>query len=152
MTNLKAYHTELSNIQTNKENLNILYDCYNNNQPASGGTFDYETMCSNGRTFSDMYGEFLETAYGSSKYPAFLQDINDISGGLQTAISNTDIPDRHKDIVSLRNKLDNRMRDIYNPELDDVNIMHTSSVYSSLAWTVLATSVLYYLFIKMSPD
>uniref|UniRef100_A0A6C0CMJ1 Uncharacterized protein n=1 Tax=viral metagenome TaxID=1070528 RepID=A0A6C0CMJ1_9ZZZZ len=152
MTNLKAYHTELEKIQTNKENLEVLYDCYNNNQPVDGGNFDYSVACSNGRTFSDMYGEFLDVAYSSNSYPAFLQDIKDISGGLQTALANTDIPDKHKDIVSLRNKLDNKMRDLYNPEMNDINIMHTSSVYSSLAWTILATSVLYYLFLKLSRD
>lgn len=152
MTNLKAYHTELKNIQANKENLDILYNCYNSNQATDGGEFDYNVACSNGRTFSDMYGEFLEVAYDSNSYPAFLQDIKDISGGIQTALENRDIPNGHKDIVTLRNKLDNKMRNLYNPELDDVNIMHTSSVYSSLAWTILATSVLYYLFLKLSRD
>jgi hypothetical protein len=89
---------------------------------------------------SNQYGE-------SSK---FGQDITDIQASMgNSAHFQNDISTTHKDVKELRNKLDNQMREIYNPDQQDPNILLDQSVYVTLVWTVLATSVLYYLFVKL---
>jgi hypothetical protein len=85
-----------------------------------------------------------------TKLTAFKQDIADLSGGLNRATDfNSNIKDKYKTINELRSELDNKMRDIYNPEDQDPYILHNQSVYMTLSWTILATSVLYYLFVKL---
>jgi hypothetical protein len=61
----------------------------------------------------------------------------------------------HGNITTMRSELDTKMNDIMNQGKNtngykyDKNIMLDSTVYSSLAWTILATSLLYYVFVKM---
>ena len=151
MTNLQAFHSTLENIKAMREKVNDLNNCYDKNE----ASFDYDsTMCTvseNGSSvlFRELYGELLENAYGSNNYASFIQDVKDISGGLQNTLSNTNISDKHSEIKALRSKLDNKMKHLYNPTMDDVYMEHTSSVYTSFAWTVLATSVLYFLISKL---
>lgn len=58
------------------------------------------------------------------------------------------IYDEHKNLLKKRNNLDNKMRDLYG-ETGDVDLNLDSSVYSTMLFTVMTTSLLYYLFIKM---
>lgn len=60
----------------------------------------------------------------------------------------TDITDYHETLKRQRNNLDNKMRDLY-AESDDADLNLDSSVYSTMLFTVLTTSLLYYLFIKI---
>ena len=61
---------------------------------------------------------------------------------------NKSIRDKHKDVMKKRSDLDNKMRELYGEKGDpDLNI--NSSVYSTMLFTVLSTSLLYYLFIKI---
>lgn len=151
MTNLKAFHSTLENIKTMREKVNDLNNCYDKNE----ASFDFDsTMCNVSKDgssvlFKDLYGELLENAYGSNNYSSFVQDLKDISGGLQNTLSNTNISDKHNEIKALRSKLDNQMEHLYNPAMDDTYIEHTSAVYMSFTWTVLAASVLYYLISKL---
>jgi hypothetical protein len=55
----------------------------------------------------------------------------------------------HLDVKKKRKELDLKMRELYEQEKSDVQIMHDNSVYVTFAYTVLATSVLYYLFVKL---
>lgn len=124
---------------------NILMGQYNPGTPDKQTTFTVNeilamAVAAGYDVDSDQYGE-------SSK---FVQDITDI----QASIGNSDhfhkdISTTHKDVKELRNKLDNQMREIYNPDQQDPDILLDQSVYVTLAWTVLATSVLYYLFVKL---
>lgn len=147
MTYLKTFETSLTDISDFDSSLNELDACYKKN--IDNFTFD-GTTC-NGVVFKDLYQNFIDAAYsGASDYASFEQDIVDLSGGLHGAFArSSEIPDKHKAIKALRNELDNKMRELYNPELEDNHIMRDSNVYMTLAWTVLATSVLYYLFIKL---
>ena len=149
-TKLKDFEDKLKKLQDMDAQLDALDTCYKNNIDS----FDFSnTTCANlsGSTFKDAYETFILDAYGANDaYTIFAQDIVDLSGGLHGAFArSSEIPDKHKAIKLLRNELDNKMREIYNPELEDTHIMHDSNVYMTLAWTVLATSVLYYLFIKL---
>ena len=149
-TKLKNFEDKLKNVQNLDERLDALDACYKNNIDS----FDFNTTtCADlsGSTFKNAYETFILEAYeAEDAYTIFAQDIVDLSGGLHGAFArSSEIPDKHKAIKALRNELDNKMRELYNPELEDTHIMHDSNVYMTLAWTVLATSVLYYLFIKL---
>jgi len=103
-------------------------------------------------TYDNILGYWVNTGYitDMDKLTAFKQDITDLSGGLNRATDfNSNIKDKYKTINELRSELDNKMRDIYNPEDQDPYILHNQSVYMTLSWTILATSVLYYLFVKL---
>lgn len=150
MTNLKTFENGLTGITDFGVKLSELDTCYKENID----NFDFNTTtCVNlsDSLFKDKYKIFIDLAYsGASDYASFEQDIVDLSGGLHGAFArSSEIPDKHKTIKALRNELDNKMRELYNPELEDTHIMRDSNVYMTLAWTVLATSVLYYLFIKL---
>lgn len=91
----------------------------------------------------------------ASSYPSlgvFKQDLIDLS----YALASNDFSDTHPDKVKQyrqmkrkRKELDNKMRELYENEYTDNQMMYDNSVYVNLAWTVLATSVLYYLFVKL---
>jgi hypothetical protein len=56
---------------------------------------------------------------------------------------------KHSEVKKLRNELDQKMREIYEADDTDIQIMDNSSSYITLTWTVLAISLLYYLFRKL---
>jgi hypothetical protein len=150
MTNLRAFHTTLEQIKSEEQKITDLNNCYTINQDS----FDIDTtecVLSDGSTvpYNTLYGELLQTAYGSNNYNSFIKDLEDINGGIQRTLDDNTIKDKHANIKKVRNKLDNQMNELYDLKEDDVYRNHTSTVYMSLTWTVLATSVLYYLFIKL---
>ena len=55
---------------------------------------------------------------------------------------------KHKDILKQRNNLDNKMRELYG-EKGDADFNLDASVYSTMLFTIMTTSLLYYLFIKI---
>jgi hypothetical protein len=78
-------------------------------------------------------------------------DVADLSNGINN-YTDTDydklITD-HEEIKRKRNELDQKMRDVYEADNTDMAIMDNSSSYITLTWTVLAISLLYYLFRKL---
>ena len=90
------------------------------------------------------------------------QQFNDISG-LVVDFSNvvlkninsydvqdiTTIKQNYNNITTLRNKLDLQLNDLLNNDLATSKLQLDSTVYTTVLWTVLATSVLYYVFIKI---
>lgn len=117
------------------------------------GIYDGSYVCNNipdSPTFQAAYGALLEKAYSNaSGNDTYSKDISDLQGGISEISNEPDYMSDYKEVKDLHNKLDNQMREIYNPDMEDVHIMHSSTVYMSLAWTVLATSVLYFLFQKL---
>lgn len=151
-TNLKKFHTELDNITATSEELKQLQKCI---EDASDNFNADTTKCSNfegSPFFNKKLGELLNNSYGSAPYSEFEKDLLDLKNGINAALDDKTIPNKQKQIRELRNKLDNRMREIYHPEDSDIYIDHRSSVYMSLAWTAIATSVLYYLFHILSKE
>lgn len=58
------------------------------------------------------------------------------------------IRDKYKENAKKRNNLDNKMRELYGEKGDpDLNL--DASVYSTMLFTIMTTSLLYYLFIKI---
>lgn len=66
---------------------------------------------------------------------------------------------KHAEILRIRHDIDEKMKDIAavddvnkrpgRPPINDVFIYHDTTVYSSMILTVLATSLIYYAFVKM---
>ena len=90
-----------------------------------------------------------QLTYGSNTDLA--TDVADLSNGINN-YTDTDydklITD-HVEIKRKRNELDQKMRDVYEADNTDMAIMDNSSSYITLTWTVLAISLLYYLFRKL---
>lgn len=80
-------------------------------------------------------------------------DFTDFKNGVHQTATSTGEYDTllsdHLDVKKKRKELDLKMRELYEQEKSDVQIMHDNSVYVTFAYTVLATSVLYYLFVKL---
>jgi hypothetical protein len=81
----------------------------------------------------------------------FTQDLTDLSYALASS-DFSDHPDKvkqYREMKRTRRGLDRKMRELYENEYTDNQLLYDNSVYVNLAWTVLATSVLYYLFVKL---
>lgn len=149
-TQLKSFYDTLTSDTVGTE-IAELETCYKA-MIADGGEYDGSFICadiSGSPTFETAYGDLLETAYSNQGKYAYGDDISDLSGGIHDIPNEPGYMSDYKKVKDLHNKLDNQMREIYNPDMEDVHIMHSSTVYMSLAWTVLATSVLYFLFQKL---
>lgn len=77
-------------------------------------------------------------------------DAVDLSTGINNYTGDYDqLVTDHEEIKRKRNELDQKMRDVYEADNTDMAIMDNSSSYITLTWTVLAISLLYYLFRKL---
>lgn len=66
--------------------------------------------------------------------------------------NNQDIKVTHKELVELRRKLDEKLQNLYNeydvnPESAQAQL--NSAIYANTLWTILATCLLYYIFVEM---
>jgi RecJ-like exonuclease len=90
---------------------------------------------------------YSSTVEATADFTHFKNGVNQTAtnqtGEYDTLLSN------HLDVKKKRKELDLKMRELYEQEKSDVQIMHDNSVYVTFAYTVLATSVLYYLFVKL---
>ena len=104
-------------------------------------------------TFGNVYAHLIGEANGVGNYADFKQDLSDVYHSMHT---NSHFDGHHttemNKYITMKNKrkdLDRKMREIYDEKNSDTYVMFDNSVYTNLAWTVLATSVLYYLFVKL---
>ena len=82
--------------------------------------------------------------------PVFQQDLQDLSGALHRSTDfRQNIKTTYKSVNELRSELDQKMKEIYDPDDQDTYILHNQSIYMTLSWTIIATSVLFYLFAKL---
>lgn len=174
-TKLNTFHTKLETIYRNDTLNKVLRECqedgatnciqtadfidyykYGTNDKITNidlsGVSYYTDGSDNIYTTGNIYTKLVGDAGTYSTVDEFAQDLVDISN----ALISTDFSDYHPDQMSKyksmkqkRKDLDNKMRELYANEYTDNQLMYDSSVYVNLAWTVLATSVLYYLFVKL---
>ena len=94
------------------------------------------------------------------EYQAYLSTVGDLNQALNIKTMSTDqykknlkdIQEKHNEIVKLRRELDTKnaeLNQINNPVFTDNQIKYDASVYSGVLWTILASSLLYYLFNKL---
>jgi len=82
--------------------------------------------------------------------PVFQHDLQDLSGALHRSTDfRQNIKTKYKSVNELRSELDQKMKEIYDPDDQDTYILHNQSIYMTLSWTIIATSVLFYLFAKL---
>ena len=151
-TNLKNFHQTLMSVQENEQRLNDLHQCYQNRDP-NIPLDDLTCSISNGETeasFKELYSEMLATSYRVNNYDAFVQDLKDIQKGVQSALPKTDaITDKLNEVHSIRNNLEKKMKELYDPTQDDNYILYQSSIYMSMGWTILGASIIYYISRKL---
>lgn len=141
-TELENYYEKLVKLKETDQNVDALIKCYNDNKDQA----DFEDFeCDDGKTFNQLYNAVKNSNTQIQTYGDFEQDIDDLNANMNATLNNTYLEDTHKDVKELRNKLDNKMREIYHPELQDAYVDHSAQIYMSLAWTVMAASVLYFL-------
>ncbi len=86
-----------------------------------------------------------------------LSSTNGTSGSIDTDLSSfntahNDILNKYSDNLNLRNELDLKMKEILKTDDSFVNqskLHYDSTMYASIGWTILATSLLYYVFRKL---
>lgn len=107
--------------------------------------------------FGNIWGNILVSAYKTNAGPHAdfnLQDISDVQLSFANIANdkwsgNDDTLSQYRENKKKRTELDLKMQELYEFGENDRQIMFDNSVYTTLAWTVLATSVLYYLFVKL---
>lgn len=103
-------------------------------------------------SYKDLHDSAVVTGYNSSAsmYDIFEQDVIDLSGSINDAGKfDNDLRTTYTNVKTLRDELDNKMREIYNPEFQDSHTSYDQSIYITLSWTIVASSVLYYLFVRL---
>ena len=66
--------------------------------------------------------------------------------------NNTDLDTKSGDILKLRAELDQKLQDLYytnNSLVSEHKVSYDTTMYTGILWTILATSVLYYVFVKL---
>ena len=164
-TNLKDFELQLKTLIDMEKDIDTLKQCKEN----AGTSFDADTtQCNDFQLDSNDSSPYNDLSYNAiyqmmqgnvyntgGNIATFNQDFTDLSGsnpnfGVQGILANKHVlPAQYKQVKELRNDLDNKMRDILNQGETDITRMHDSDVYMTFGWTLLATSVLYYLFSKL---
>ena len=153
-----AANTPINFTEFNRD-IKSLYDFYNlekayNTCSSKGYSSDDDCdVDKENRTMNEINRVLLNTRlpYNKTGYEA---DVNALKTKSEYLRSNDDVThktllDDHNKIKALRKDLDNKVNELRNTEKTDNQILHDNSVYVTLTWTVLATSVLYYLFVKL---
>jgi hypothetical protein len=134
-----------------------LYDFYkleNAYNTCSQNTLSGTDVCpqdTEERTMDEINHILLNTRlpYNQTGYENDVTALQTKTTALRDNTKHKDLLDEHNKIKALRKDLDNKVNELRNTEKTDNQILHDNSVYVTLTWTVLATSVLYYLFVKL---
>jgi hypothetical protein len=141
--------------------------CLNNNMDKNGKYPSSSTTRGSGTSLSTTQYDSPVcdasfTAF-NNKQSTILTDISKVSADLD-AINNSNIPgydktisdatikSQYANLVSKRSNLDLQLQQLYNLQNTAPNTYETqldSTVYSGILWTVLATSLIYYVFTKL---
>lgn len=78
-----------------------------------------------------------------------MSSYNDRKSAIDTEHADVQLlKNEHKQVTTKRSNLDVKMREMYNDKVNDVMIDHNSVLYANLAFTILGTTLLYFLFVK----
>jgi hypothetical protein len=151
-TSLKNLHTELNTLLKTDTESTELIKCYNDYEGniASNSMCEYLKPNGDKYTYNELYNKVVTVKYNANDKREYIQDGVDLQQGIDLATQERKIITKNKEVKELRNKLDNQMREMYNPEVLDVMVDHNTGIYTTIMWTILASSVLYYLFQKLS--
>ena len=174
MTDNKSLYTDLTDSQTA---LNSKYSeytvaylsyitCLNNN--VSNGKYPSSSVTrnsGNGPNATQYESYMCDASFNifHNKQADMLNNILDVSGkiaainssslpGYDNSKTAADIKSEHATLVNTRSDLDLKLQQLYNLQNTAPNTYQTqldSTVYSGILWTVLATTLIYYVFTKL---
>jgi len=137
--------SELTSLGYNGDGTPITFSDIQNNQDFQSYNFDPNTFMDDWRDLRTSLGDIPKTEDGNN---IDMSGLTSDKIGYYQGEYDENIRNKHKSILKKRSDLDNKMRELYGAKGDaDFNL--DSSVYSTMLFTVMTTSLLYYLFIKM---
>ena len=142
-TDFAAFNADVKTLNTIGETITDYLDCYEDGKRG-------DDECTADKSMNDLRDEINKARLTYTNYSDFQDDINNLSTGINSSQNEHDtLLNNHSEVKKLRNELDQKMREIYEADDTDIQIMDNSSSYITLTWTVLAISLLYYLFRKL---
>ena len=108
----------------------------------------------NKKTVTDAYDKIAGDAASGSLYAVKkgFSDVNDYVTNETAEATFNDINAKHKNIMQLRSELDAKLKELHVTEDSfayEQNRIFDGTLYTSLIWTVLATTTLFYVFKKL---
>jgi hypothetical protein len=146
-TDFSAFNQDIKNLNSIGNDVSAYLSCYNDRKRGDD-TCDAD---SSNRTMNVIRNAINQTSLTYGNNTELTTDVADLSAGINnyTDTDYNDLVTDHAEIKRKRNELDQKMRDVYEADNTDMAIMDNSSSYITLTWTVLAISLLYYLFRKL---
>ena len=146
-TDFAAFNRDIKSLNSIGNDVSAYLSCYNDGKRGDD-TCDVD---SSNRTMNVIRQAINNATISYDTNVELRQDVNDLSDGINNYTD--DYYDKlitdHAEIKVKRNELDQKMRDVYEADNTDMAIMDNSSSYITLTWTVLAISLLYYIFRKL---
>ena len=148
-TDFAAFNRDIRSLDTTGNNISAYLSCYRNGLRGDDICTD-EIHHTSPRSMKQIRQAINETQLTYTD-TGLETDAADLSNGINnyTDIDYKTLVTDHEEIKRKRNELDQKMRDVYEADNTDMAIMDNSSSYITLTWTVLAISLLYYLFRKL---
>ena len=137
---IDKYNTLNLNFADYQNAYNLYVDCYN--------TSGADAACKTTSGLTNKAATLKNSIIDVSNAITPLKTNTNLNGLLSTA----DLKAKHANLQALRNKMDVQLAELYNVEGSIPNMYKNqmdSTIYASILWTVLATSMVYYIFTKM---
>ena len=148
-TDFVAFNRDIKTLNSIGNDVSAYLSCYN--KGLRGEDICTDDTSNPQRSMNQIRQAINETQLSYDTNVDLQQDVADLSNGINN-YTDTDydkLVTDHAEIKRKRNELDQKMRDVYEADNTDMAIMDNSSSYITLTWTVLAISLLYYLFRKL---
>lgn len=165
MTTINDYRVFVNRLNALDASLNLFDACTTN--LVNSGVLSVDTSTGSYFMVNPNAG-ICSVTNGSISYDSLKTQINaaivDLSGTIITLNQNitngnytttstriTELKQMYNNMLDKRRKLDYKMQELYanSRSGNDMQIQTDSAVYGALLWTVLATSLVYYVFIKL---
>lgn len=124
------------------------------NNSDSTKTYGLTRKCTTSITLTNVESAYNAVIDAISKLNNAINIINSANSATITLSNKTidEIKQKYSDNLNLRNELDLKMKEILKTDDSFVNqskLHYDSTMYASIGWTILATSLLYYVFRKL---
>lgn len=149
-TDFAAFNRDVKSLNSIGNNVSAYLSCYRNGLRGDDICTDDTHHTPPHRSMNKIRQAINDATITYDSKTKFSQDVTDLSTGINNYTDDYDqLVTDHVEIKRKRNELDQKMRDVYEADNTDMAIMDNSSSYITLTWTVLAISLLYYLFRKL---
>lgn len=167
MANIGEYRQIITSLDTLDASLNLFQTCINNHANDRSLNRDYDAYfstnpditCANANniTLTVLNTQITNEIGRLSKIDSPIGLIAKLNSNISTDHYNTtntnydSLKTRYEELQKLRRRLDLKAQELYNNRNsgNDIQMLTDSAIYGTLLWTILATSLVYYIFIKM---